>query len=60
MAKTAKWLDRANDILRGGGGQQQQDDYLSLAETRGLLNEGETLKRSRKEVMESEERRTES
>lgn len=50
MAKTAKWLDRANDILRGGGGQQQQDDYLSLAETRGLLNEGETLKRSRKEA----------
>ncbi|GMI32532.1 hypothetical protein TrCOL_g3270 [Triparma columacea] len=52
MAKTASWLNRANQMLVATTHVSIDGDILSLAETRGLLNEGATLKRSRKELLE--------
>mmetsp|Transcript_7056 Transcript_7056/g.14322 ORF Transcript_7056/g.14322 Transcript_7056/m.14322 type:complete len:292 (+) Transcript_7056:225-1100(+) len=54
MAKTANWLNRANEMLLDPQIVHQQDDYSSLAETKGLLNEGATLKRSRNEAPPSD------
>lgn len=54
MARTANWLNRANEMLFHPQLVHQQDDYFSLAETRGLLNEGATLKRSRNEAPPSD------
>ncbi|GMI11855.1 hypothetical protein TrRE_jg4354 [Triparma retinervis] len=50
MAKTANWLSRANEMLTATKNlSETTDDILNLAETRGLITEGETLKRSRNE-----------